>query len=260
MGFRAMFWGIRSRVVARGLAVAGVLLLCLSLPLSASWCSMDGVRFHPLTAEERAAGWVPLFDGSSLSAWRGFHTDMFPTAGWALEKGSLMLRAGKGDNGGDLLTRETFSNFEFSADWCLEPGGNSGIKYLVVEKHTPLNRRGAFGLEYQIIDDLEHSDAKQDNRKTAGVYDVAAPGPKQLQPAGSWNHLTLVVRDGTVEHWLNGEKVLSFRLDSEQFRDWVTASKYKGDARYGAARTGHIVLQEHGSGVAFRNIKVRRLR
>ncbi len=242
-----------------------LVLSCSLLPvlaLPAEWCSVESARFHPLTTEERTAGWVSLFDGSNVSAWRSFHTDMFPTGGWRMEKGTLMHREGDGRggrDGGDLLTRETYSNFEFAADWCLQPGGNSGIKYLVVESHTPATARGAFGLEYQLIDDVAHADAKQDNRKTAGVYDVAAPGPKKLNAAGQWNHLKVVVREGAVEQWLNGEKVLDFRLDSEQFRDWVAASKYKGDARYGASRSGHIVLQEHGSGVAFRNVKVRRL-
>lgn len=233
-----------------------------AMPLHASWCAVENARFHPLTAEERTQGWVALFDGGSVSSFRAFHSDMFPETGWVMEKGSLRHREGDGRggrDGGDLLTREPYSNFELAADWCLEPGGNSGIKYLVVEAHTPPAAKGAFGLEYQLIDDIAHSDAKQDNRKTAGVYDVAAPGPKKLKPAGQWNHLKLVVRDGEVEHWLNGEKVLAFRLDSQQFRDWVAASKYNGDARYGASRAGHIVLQEHGSGVAFRNIKVRRL-
>lgn len=233
-----------------------------TVPLSANWCSLDGARFHPLTTEERSAGWVSLFDGSNVSAWRAFHSEMFPEQGWTMEKGTLRHREGDGRggrDGGDLLTREVYANFEFAADWCLQPGGNSGIKYLVVESHTPPGGRGAFGLEYQLIDDIAHADAKQDNRKTAGVYDVAAPGPKRLNPAGQWNHLKLVVRDGAVEQWLNGEKVLEFRLDSSQFRAWVEASKYKGDARYGASRSGHLVIQEHGSGVAFRNVKVRRL-
>jgi len=247
-------------------AVALLVLLGSVLPVSltaADWCSEEGARFHPLTSEERGAGWASLFDGSSISAWRGFHSDMFPAEGWLMERGTLRHTEGDGRGGragGDLLTRATYSNFEFETDWCLQPGGNSGIKYLVVEAHTPPNARGAFGLEYQLIDDTAHPDAKQDNRKTAGVYDVAAPGPKHLHEAGQWNHLKLLVRNGEVEHWLNGEKVLAFRLDSQQFRDWVAGSKYKGDARYGASRTGHIVLQEHGSGVAFRNMKVRGIR
>ncbi len=239
--------------------------LCLALPLvamAAEWCRVDDARFHPLTSEERTAGWVSLFDGTSVSAWRGFHSDMFPTEGWRMELGSL--RHGEGDgrggrDGGDLLSRERYANFEFAADWCLQPGGNSGIKYLVLEQHTPPTAKGAFGLEYQLIDDIAHADAKQANRKTAGVYDVAAPGPKMLRPAGQWNHLKIIVRSGSVEQWLNGERVLAFELDSQQFRNWVAASKYKDDKRYGAAREGHIVLQEHGSGVAFRNVKVRRL-
>ncbi|MCZ2153880.1 MAG: DUF1080 domain-containing protein [Bryobacterales bacterium] len=229
---------------------------------AATWCNAEGARFHPLTAGERAQGWVSMFDGSNTQAWRQFHSNGFPDEGWKNEHGALLHGEGDGRSGragGDLISRDVFRDFEFAADWCLEPGGNSGVKYLVVEANTPANSRSGFGLEYQLIDDQAHPDAKQDNRKTAGIYDVAAPGPKNLRPAGQWNHLKIVVDHGKVEQWLNGEKVLAFTLDSQQFKDWVAASKYKGDARYGAAREGHIVLQEHGSGVAFRNIKVRRL-
>jgi hypothetical protein len=243
-------------------ALVAMTLMATGVPLQASWCEVGNAPLHPLTTEERAQGWVSLFDGSSVSAFRAFHSDMFPETGWFIANGTLLHREGDGRggrDGGDLLTREIYSNFEFAADWCLQPGGNSGIKYLVLEEHTPPTAKGAFGLEYQLIDDIAHSDAKQDNRKTAGIYDVAAPGPKQLNPAGQWNHLKIVVNNGQVEHWLNGKKVLSFAFDSQQFRDWVAGSKYKTDARYGASRKGHIVLQEHGSGVAFRNIKVRRL-
>lgn len=260
MHFRDFPWTFFSRVARVVLTVSPLLL---AGPVrAASWCEAAGSPFHPLTAAERTAGWVSLFDGSNTQAWRGFHSETFPAEGWTVEKGTLRHAEGDGRGGkagGDLLSRETYRNFEFAADWCLQPGGNSGIKYLVVEEHTPKTARGAFGLEYQLIDDAAHSDAKQDNRKTAGVYDVAAPGPKNLRAAGQWNHLRIVVKDGQVEQWLNGEKVLAFGLGSAQFKDWVAASKYKADARYGAAREGHIVLQEHGSGVAFRNIKVRRI-
>ncbi|MDZ7638798.1 MAG: DUF1080 domain-containing protein [Bryobacterales bacterium] len=244
-------------------AFGAFLVLLLSVSLSAaSWCDIAGASFHPLTTAERSHGWVALFDGSNAQAWREFHGTALPAAGWTIEKGTLIHSEGDGRNGragGDMISREAYSNFEFAADWCLQPGGNSGIKYLVVEANTPPAGRSAFGLEYQLIDDQAHPDAKQDNRKTAGVYDVAAPGAKKLHPAGQWNHLRIVVNNGQVEQWLNGEKVLAFALDSQQFKDWVAASKYKTDARYGASREGHIVLQEHGSGVAFRNIKVRRI-
>ncbi|MCC7340409.1 MAG: DUF1080 domain-containing protein [Bryobacterales bacterium] len=243
-----------------------VLCLFLILPLetlsAAPWCGTEGAVFHPLTALERTNGWVALFDGSNTQAWREFHGAAFPSEGWKVVNGALLHSEGDGRSGragGDLTTRDVYKNFEFAADWCLEPGGNSGVKYLVVEANSPPASRSAFGLEYQIIDDMAHPDAKQDNRKTAGVYDVAAPGAKTLHPAGQWNHLRIVVNQGRVEQWLNGAKVLEFALDSEQFKGWVAGSKYKSDARYGASREGRIVLQEHGSGVAFRNIKVRRL-
>lgn len=229
---------------------------------AASWCEVSGASFHPLTASERTQGWVSLYDGSSVAAWREFNGGAFPSEGWKSENGTLLHAEGDGRSGragGDLITRESFENFEFAADWCLQPGGNSGIKYLVDEANSPKPARSAFGLEYQLIDDAAHPDAKQENRRTAGVYDVAAPGSKSLNPAGEWNHLRIVANNGKIEQWLNGKRVLEFDLNAQQFKDWVAASKYKSDARYGASREGHIVLQEHGSGVAFRNVKVRRI-
>lgn len=252
--------------IARRFPLNAVFCLCFLLPLgslqAAPWCEIAGATLHPLTAMERTNGWVALFDGSNTQAWREFHGTAFPADGWKVENGTLLHIEGDGRSGragGDLTSRDVFRNFEFAADWCLQPGGNSGVKYLVVEANSPPASRSAFGLEYQLIDDLAHPDAKQDNRKTAGIYDVAAPGAKTLRPAGQWNHLRIVVNHGQVEQWLNGQKVLAFSLDSQQFKDWVAGSKYKGDARYGASREGHIALQEHGSGVAFRNVKVRRL-
>ncbi|MCW5966790.1 MAG: DUF1080 domain-containing protein, partial [Bryobacterales bacterium] len=152
MGIR-IFEAIFGRAPGNGL-LCFALVICMLPGCAAAegWCSLDGARFHPLTAEERTDGWVSLFDGSNVGAWRAFHSDMFPTEGWQMEKGALLHREGDGRggrDGGDLLTRESYSNFEFAADWCLQPGGNSGIKYLVVESHTPLTARGAFGLEYQ---------------------------------------------------------------------------------------------------------------
>ncbi len=252
--------------MARSFLFRPVFCLVLLIPVgaiqAAAWCNIAGATFHPLTAVERTNGWVVLFDGSNTQAWREFHGTAFPADGWKLEQGTLIHGEGDGRGGhagGDLTSRDVYQNFEFAADWCLQPGGNSGIKYLVVESNSQPTSRSAFGLEYQLIDDQAHSDAKQDNRKTAGIYDVAAPGAKKLRPAGQWNHLRIVVNKGEVEQWLNGDKVLAFSFDSQRFKDWVAGSKYKGDARYGASREGHIVLQEHGSGVAFRNIKVRRL-
>lgn len=259
------FAAMRQRLLRRVFLSSAFTFLLLSpacLLRGAAWCGVEGAVLHPLTGAERAEGWVSMFDGSNMQAWRQFHTDGLPREGWTIDHGALLHGEGDGRSGragGDLLSREVFRNFEFAADWCLEPGGNSGVKYLVVEANTPVNSHSAFGLEYQLIDDQAHPDAKQDNRKTAGIYDVAAPGPKTLHPAGQWNHLRIRVNQGAVEQWLNGEKVLAFSLDSAQFKDWVAGSKYKTDARFGASREGRIALQEHGSGVAFRNIKVRRL-
>jgi hypothetical protein len=149
--------------------ISGLLLLCLAFPVAAMpaaspWCAVDGVRFHPLTDDERDEGWLALFDGSSISGWRAFHSDEFPVSGWQLEGGTLFHREGDGrggNGGGDLLTRETYANFEFAADWCLQPGGNSGIKYLVVELAHAAQPHRCLRPRISVDRRCEHADTKQ---------------------------------------------------------------------------------------------------
>jgi hypothetical protein len=129
----------------------------------------------------------------------------------------------------------------------------------VQESDSKPTAKGAFGLEYQIIHDGTHPDSKQENRRTAGIYDVAAPGPKNLNDAGKWNHLKIVVNKGDIEQWLNGDRVLAFKQGGQRFKEWKAGSKYKNSSIYGARTNGHIVLQEHGAAIWFRNIKVREI-
>src|SRR5690606_917225 len=145
---------------------------------------------------ERTNGWVALFDGSNTQAWREFYGTAFPADGWKLEQGTLIHGEGDGRGGhagGDLTSRDVYQDFEFAADCCLQPGGNSGIKYPVVERHRRPTPRAARGLEYPCVAYQAHSDAKQNNRRTGGIYDVAPPGAKKLRAAGRWTHRRSVV-------------------------------------------------------------------
>jgi hypothetical protein len=204
-----------------------------------------------------AAAWMPLFDGKTLSGWRGYRkTDASPTR-WTIEDGMLTVgAAGGADTGGalDLITTETFDDFELAWEWKISEGGNSGVKYFVLE-----DRDAAIGHEYQIIDDDRHPDAKiGPHRQTAGFYDVMPADRRPLKPAGEFNESRIVVNGHSVEHWLNGTRVLQYELASPTLQAAVDKSKFTGIERFGKPQKGHILLQDHGDRVWYRNIRIRK--
>jgi hypothetical protein len=211
-----------------------------------------------LSAAEKEAGWTLLFDGQSLKGWRGYKRADASGTRWKIENGMLAVDPGDGkDTRGalDIITSETYEQFELSFEWRVSPGGNSGLKYFVLE-----DRDSAIGHEYQIIDDERHADAKiGPHRQTAAFYDVLPAHDRPLKPAGEFNQSRIVVRGGSVEHWLNGTRVLQYELASPALTAAIEKSKFKGIERFGKPQKGHILLQDHGDRVWYRNVKIRRL-
>ncbi len=203
-------------------------------------------------AAAKDAGWTPLFDGSTLAGWRAFKSDT-PPAGWTAKDG-VLSRTGKG---GDLMTVREFGSFELELDYKIAVGGNSGIMYRVV---TEGNAPYWSGPEYQILDNERHADAKNGPDRLSGSnYDLIAPSAAVSKPAGEWNTAKIVVRGNHVEHWLNGTKVVEYEFGSPEWTRMVAESKFKAWPIYGKATRGHIVLQDHGDLVEFRNIRVKEL-
>ena len=226
----------------------------LAVFISAPLLAQDAAPANTLTEEEFRSGWSLLFDGSSAKGWRGYRRDAFPDQGWIVEDGTLRVAAGGG--GGDIVTRRKYRNFELALEFKLSPGANSGIMYRAGEGH-PASWQSA--PEYQVLDDGGYAVAADSLTSVGALYDLYAPAGKKTRPVGEWNQARIVVDADLVEHWLNGVRVVSCKLGSEDWKERVGRSKFNEYEDFGGLARGHIVLQDHGNDVWYRNIKVREL-
>jgi hypothetical protein len=202
-----------------------------------------------LSAEERAAGWRPLFDGSTLAGWHVYHGTGAPT-GWTAANGMISRIGG----GGDLVTDEQFGNFDLALDWKVQPGGNSGIIYRITDAGEATYMTGP---EFQVLDDARHADGK-DPLTSAGAAYGLYPAPRGVvKPAGEWNAARITVNGNHVEHWLNGTRTAQYELGSSEWSQKVAASKFSAWPGYGKSARGRIGLQDHGDSVSYRNIRIK---
>ncbi len=203
---------------------------------------------NTLTAAERAAGWMLLFDGTSTKGWRGFKTPA-PDPGWTA-KGELSPDP---KTSKDLMTRDTFENFDLTFEWKIGPKGNSGVMFHVTEAGSQTYESGP---EYQVLD---NSRGEPPLEQAGGLFALYAPEGAVTRPVGEYNTGRLLVDHGKVEHWLNGVRVAAYDMNSADFKARVAASKFARWPTFAASPSGHIALQNHGDPVAFRNLKIRRL-
>ncbi len=222
---------------------------------------------NTLSDYEKKSGWQLLFDGKSSKGWLGAYKKSFPTGGWEIKDGTLSVIASEGKesaNGGDIVSEKKYTAFDLSFQFRLTPGANSGVKYFVTLSEN--NQGSAIGLEYQVLDDKLHPDAKMGrdgNRTLSSLYDLitAKRQDRFVRPLGEWNTGRVVVYpDNRVEHYLNGIKVVEYVRGSKEFRDLVAISKYKDWKNFGEAPEGYILLQDHGNAVSYRSIKIKELK
>jgi len=225
---------------------------------------MEEAKPNTLTQTEIDDGWQLLFDGKSTDHWRGYNKEGFPEKGWIVENGTLkVLRSGRGEagGGGDIITKNKYKNFEFSVGWKVSEGGNSGIFYLAQEKvGQPIWKSAP---EMQILDNEKHPDArmgKPGTRIAGALYDLVPGDPNNVNPAGEWNSVRVLVYKGMVVHYVNEQQVLEYHLWTDDWNNMVLNSKFKDYEDFlNTAEEGYIGLQDHGDDVWFRNIKIREL-
>ena len=226
------------------------------------------VNFLPnnLASDEKKNGWALLFDGTNMDQWIGYNSNSIPAERWKVENGTIAVQKAVDDKGSiDLVTKSKFGPaFEFQFDFKLTEGANSGVKYFVPEAHDA-NTHSGLSLEYQVLDDDVHPDAKMGavgNRKLASLYDLI-PSDKptnSIQKIGEWNKGRIVAYpDGTVQHFLNGQKVVEFKRGSAIYKALVARSKYEKYENFGMAKEGYLLLQDHHDNVMFRSLKIKSL-
>jgi predicted dehydrogenase len=273
--------GKRERVSTKTLASLGALgIWALSfMPSAAAWKAPAGAQPsgqtaaapNTLTPEEKAEGWLSLFDGRDLADWRGVGSETVPERLWSVKEGTILkedvpsgatLPDGQPVLGGDIITRETFLDFEFAFEWRVAKGANSGVKYNVDETLTSDGRpsRGTLGFEYQLIDDIGAAEPLTAKQTTGSLYDLvpAAPG-NAARPAGEWNRSRILVQGARIEHWLNGVEVVAVDTASPSFMTRLAESKFARIDGFAQKKKGHIALQDHNGSCAFRSLRIREL-
>lgn len=226
-------------------------------------CKSTKTAMNSLSKEEMKDGTILLFDGKTTDMWRSYGKQTFP-AGWVIEDGAIKcLGSGKGEagQGGDIITKEKFGNFELTLEWKISEGGNSGIFYLAQEiEGDPIWKSSP---EMQVLDNAKHPDSKMGvdgNRQAGSLYDLIPAKPQNAKPAGEWNQVKIMVYKGTVVHYQNGAQVLEYHLWTDDWKKMCANSKFKDYTNFvNTAAEGYIGLQDHGDDVWYRNIKIKKL-
>ncbi|RYE27207.1 MAG: DUF1080 domain-containing protein [Sphingobacteriaceae bacterium] len=214
-----------------------------------------------LVSAQSTNKWTYLFDGKTVARFRGYKMTTFPKTAWKEEKGALVAQPDAANV--DLVTKDTYTNFDLRFEWKVSKAGNSGIFYNVEETSSHESGNGNSpnwldNFEMQLLDDIGFDD-KEPKRSAGSLYDLIAPQNKKLKPVGQYNTGRLLVNHGHVEHWLNGVKVVQYNLNSPQLNKLIAESKYKDNPKFAKSTSGHIMFQHHGQKVWLKNIRLKKL-
>ncbi len=228
-----------------------------SIVLASTGVHRLAAQDNSLTKEEKKEGWKLLFDGKSTAGWRKYNSNSIGQA-WKVSDGTLHFDSSMKGAGGDIITTGQYENFELTLDWKIEPCGNSGVIFNVVE--DPKYKEVWYtGPEMQVLDNACHPDAKIDKHRAGNLYDLIESKNVVVRPGGEWNHASIKIKNGHLELWLNGDKQVETQMFTPEWDAMIKGSKFKDMQGFGQAHKGHIALQDHGNQVWFKNIKIREL-
>ncbi len=219
---------------------------------------------NTLTPKEKKGGWKLLFDGKTMKGWRNFYKKELAGA-WQVSDNSIMLddtfkEGWMAKGGGEITTNDVYENYEFTIDWKISEGGNSGIIFNAQEddqKKHPYS--WGTGPEFQVLDNERHEDGKIPKHRAGNLYDIFKYEPENVKPQGEWNTAKILQKNGSVKLSINGKMVIEYIIESPEYKKAVAESKFKDESMWGTYTKGHIVLQDHGNRVWYRNIKIRKV-
>ncbi|HEY0054863.1 MAG TPA: DUF1080 domain-containing protein [Pedobacter sp.] len=212
---------------------------------------------HPAVTNVKK-GWIPLFDGKTTSGWHSYGKS-YAGAAWIVEDGALHLNISPNLEGGDLVSNEEFSDFHLKLEWKIAPGGNSGVMFYVHEDKEKYEYTYFTGPEMQVLDNDKHPDAKINKHRAGDLYDLIASRKEVVKPVGQWNQAEIKSKNGKLQFFLNGTKVVSTVLWNDDWKKLVSRSKFNSIPSFSIYKTGKISLQDHGDEVWYRNIMIKRL-
>ena len=228
-------------------------VLCIMI-MSTSTMARAQAADNTLSKAEQKAGWQLLFDGKSTAQWRPYQNAA--SDGWEITHGEIYCKEKNVQHRADLITKEEYADFEFAFDWKVSKGANSGLIYRANEEHGASHESAS---EYQLIDDIGYPGKLETWQNSGADYDMHPPVKIASKPAGEYNHSVIKAKGKHIEHWLNGVKVADYEIGTPEWYALREKSKWKDIKGWGENSTGHICLQDHGGGIWFKNLKIRKL-
>ena len=210
------------------------------------------------TAGSTEASWTPLFDGSTLTGWHTFGSDSV-TGGWGIDSGAVHLNASAKKGRGDLVSNDSYDNFDLKLDWKISKAGNSGVLFYVQDDKAKYEDTYKTGPEMQVLDDERHEDRKKPSHRAGSLYDMIQATPGAVKPAEEWNTAEIVSNNGKLDFYLNDVHVINTTIWDDNWKKMLDSSKFKEWPAFGTFKSGHIALQDHGNEVWFKNIQIKKL-